>query len=162
MRKSLHPSAFIYACWTFSQNSDVITVKQCVACFSSGESDMKVKACSGWPWTAAMPRNKKSIWILDQLVLANQWIRTSELSSELDNELMKDGLHGLAAVELWFTIVNVDFYECRIYALVHHCTKCITKLSTLSTFKNKSFCSQIGVLSNSVIVLFIYVMISMK
>jgi len=60
------------------QTVDVSTVRQWVARFSSGDSDVKDKPCSGWPRAAVTPRNEEC---LDQLIRANWWITTRELGT---------------------------------------------------------------------------------
>jgi len=57
---------------------DVSTVRRWVALFSSGDSGMKDKPCSGWPCTAVTPRNEER---LDQLIRANRRITTRELGT---------------------------------------------------------------------------------
>jgi hypothetical protein len=63
------------------KTADVSTVRQWVARFSSGDSDVKDKPCSGWPCTAATPQNEKR---LDQLICANRRIMNRELCTELN------------------------------------------------------------------------------
>jgi hypothetical protein len=63
------------------QTVDVSSVKQWVACFRSGDSDMKDKPCSGRPCTAVTPWNEER---LNQLIHTNRWITTRELRTELN------------------------------------------------------------------------------
>ena len=63
------------------QRVDVSTVRWWVACFSSGDSDMKDKPRSRWPCTALTSRNEEC---LDQLIRANRRITTRELCTELN------------------------------------------------------------------------------
>ena len=63
------------------QTVDVSTVRRWVACFSSGDSDVKDKPCSGHPCTTVTPRNEER---LDQLIRANRRITTRELCTELN------------------------------------------------------------------------------
>jgi len=60
------------------QTVDVSTVRQWVARFSSGDSDVKDKPRSGRPCTAVTPRNEER---LDQLIRANRRITTRELGT---------------------------------------------------------------------------------
>jgi len=57
---------------------DVSTVRWWVARFSSGDSDVKDKPCSGQPCTAVTPRNEERI---DQLIRGNCRITTRELGT---------------------------------------------------------------------------------
>jgi len=59
---------------------DVSTVRQWVACFSSGDSDVKDKPHSRRPRTAITPQNEER---LDQLICTNWQITTRELYTEL-------------------------------------------------------------------------------
>ena len=61
------------------QTVNVSTVRWRVVRFSSGDSDVKEKPCSGWPCTAVTPRNEER---LDQLIRANRQITTRELCTE--------------------------------------------------------------------------------
>jgi len=63
------------------QTVDVSTARQWVAHFSSGDSDVKDKPCSGRSCTAVTPRNEER---LDQLIRANRRIMTRELCTELN------------------------------------------------------------------------------
>jgi len=63
------------------QTVDVSTVRRWVACFSSGNSDVKDKPRSGRPCTAVTPRNEER---LDQLIRVNRRIMTRELCTELN------------------------------------------------------------------------------
>jgi len=63
------------------QTVDVSTVRRWVACFSSGDSDVKDKPRSGRPCTAVTPRNEER---LDQLIHVNRRITTRELFTELN------------------------------------------------------------------------------
>ena len=80
---------------------DVSTVRQWVARFSSGNSNVKDKPHSGRPCTAVTPRNEEH---LDQLIHANQQIMTRELCTELNI--------GFIALE---TMVATLEY-CKVYA----------------------------------------------
>ena len=60
------------------QTVDVSAVRRWVACFSSGDSDVKDKPRSGRPCTAVTPRNEER---LDQQIRANQRITTGELGT---------------------------------------------------------------------------------
>ena len=55
---------------------DLSTVRWWVVCFSSVNSNVKDKPCSGWPCTAVTPQNEEH---LDQLIHTNQWIKTRKL-----------------------------------------------------------------------------------
>ena len=57
------------------QTMDVSTVRQWVARFSTGDSNVKDKPRSGRPCTAVTPRNEEH---LDQLIRANRRITTME------------------------------------------------------------------------------------
>jgi len=59
---------------------DVSAVRRWVVRFSSGDSDVKDKPCSGQPCTAVTPRNEER---LDRLIRANRQITTRELCTEL-------------------------------------------------------------------------------
>jgi len=63
------------------QTVDVSTVRRWVACFSSGDSDVKDKPRSGQPCTAVTPRKEER---LDQQIRANRWIATREPCTELN------------------------------------------------------------------------------
>ena len=63
------------------QTVDVSTVREWVACFSSGNNDVKGKPCSGWPCTAVTPWNEECF---DQLICKNRWITTRELCTKLN------------------------------------------------------------------------------
>ena len=63
------------------QTVDVSAVRRWVVCFSSGDSNMKDKPCSGHPCTAVTSQNQEC---LDQIVCMNQWITTKELCMELN------------------------------------------------------------------------------
>jgi len=63
------------------QTVDVSTVRQWVARFSSGGSDVKDKPCSRRLCTAVTPRNEEH---LDQLIRANRRIMTREQCTELN------------------------------------------------------------------------------
>ena len=63
------------------QTVDVSTVRKCVVHFSSGDTNMKYKPCSGQPCTAVTPWNEEC---LDQLIHTNWQIITGELCSELN------------------------------------------------------------------------------
>jgi transposase len=63
------------------QTVDVGTVRQWVAHFSSGDSDVKDKPRSGRPCTTVIPRNKEH---LDQLIRVNRRVTTRELRTELN------------------------------------------------------------------------------
>jgi len=63
------------------QTVDVSTVRQWVAHFSSGDSDVKDEPRSGRPCTAVTPRNKER---LHQLIRTNRRITTRELCTELN------------------------------------------------------------------------------
>lgn len=63
------------------QTVDVNTVRQWVVHFSSGDSDVKNKTCSGWPCVADIPQNEKC---LDLLIHANPQIATRELCTRLN------------------------------------------------------------------------------
>jgi len=56
-------------------------VRQWVVHFSSGDSDVKNKTCSGWPCVADIPQNEKC---LDLLIHANPQIATRELCTRLN------------------------------------------------------------------------------
>ena len=56
---------------------DVSTVRRWMACFSSGNSDVKDKPYSRQPCTAVTPRNEEH---LNQLIRVNRQITTRELS----------------------------------------------------------------------------------
>jgi hypothetical protein len=56
-------------------------VKWWVVRFSSGDSDVRDRTRSWWPWTAVSPRNEER---LDQLIRANRLIMTKELCTELN------------------------------------------------------------------------------
>jgi len=60
------------------QTMDVCIVRRWVARFSSGDSDVKDKPCSGRPCTTVTPRNEER---LDQLICVNRWITTRELGT---------------------------------------------------------------------------------
>ena len=60
---------------------NVSTVKWWVVRFSSGDSDVKDKPCSGQPCTAVTPQNEER---LDQLICANGRITNRELCTELN------------------------------------------------------------------------------
>ena len=62
------------------QTVDVSTVRQWVACFSSGDSDVQDKPRSGRPCTSVTPRNEER---LDQFIRANRRIKPRELCTEL-------------------------------------------------------------------------------
>ena len=62
------------------QTVDVSTVRQWVACFSSGDSDVQDKPRSGRPCTSVTPRNEERH---DQLLRAKRRI-TRELCTELN------------------------------------------------------------------------------
>jgi hypothetical protein len=63
------------------QTVDFITVRQWVASFSSGDSEVKGKPHLGLPCTTVTPRNEER---LNQLICANRWITTRELCTELN------------------------------------------------------------------------------
>jgi len=63
------------------QTVDVSTVRQWVACFSSGDSDVKEKPHSRRPCTAVTPQNEER---LDQLIRTNWQITSRELYTELN------------------------------------------------------------------------------
>jgi len=63
------------------QTVNVSIVRRWVACFSSGDSDVKDKPRSGRPCTIVTPRNKER---LDQLICTNWRITTRELCMELN------------------------------------------------------------------------------
>ena len=60
---------------------NVSIVRRWVACFSSGDSDVKDKPRSGRPCTAVTPRNEER---LDQLICVNRRITTRELCTGLN------------------------------------------------------------------------------
>ena len=100
------------------QTVDVSTVRQWVARFSSGDSDMKDKPCSGRPCTAITPRNEEC---LDQLIHANQQITTRELCTELNI--------GFNALEVM--VATLEYRKVctrwvpRMFIQEHHWRKCI-------------------------------------
>jgi len=61
------------------QTVDVSTVRRWVACFSSGDSNVKDKPCSRRPCIAVGPRNEEH---LDQFICVNRRITTRELCME--------------------------------------------------------------------------------
>ena len=63
------------------QTVDVSTVRRWVVRFSSGDSDVKDKPCSGGSCTAVKPRNEER---LDQLIHVNRQITTREPCTELN------------------------------------------------------------------------------
>jgi len=63
------------------QTVDVSTVRRWVACFSSGDSDVKDKPRFGRPCTAVTPRNEER---LAQLIRTNRRITTWKLCTELN------------------------------------------------------------------------------
>jgi len=81
------------------QTVDVSTVRQWVMRFSSGDSHMKDKPCSGCPQTAVTPWNEEP---LNQLVNANQWIITREWCTELNI-----GFNALGTVVAMFKHCNI-------------------------------------------------------
>jgi hypothetical protein len=63
------------------QTVDVSTVRQWVARFSSGDSEVKDSPHFKLPCTTVTPQNKER---LNQLIHANRWITTRELCTELN------------------------------------------------------------------------------
>jgi len=53
------------------QTANVLTLRQWVMCFSSGDSNMKDKPCFRWPRTAVTPLNEEH---LNHLTQVNWWI----------------------------------------------------------------------------------------
>jgi len=66
--------------WTL----DVSAVRQWVACFSSGNSNIKDKPCTKLPCTAVTSLTEQH---LDQLTHTNQQIKTRELCTRLNIDL---------------------------------------------------------------------------
>ena len=70
-----------------NQTVDVSTVRQWVVHFSSDDSKVKDKPCSGLPCTAVTPQNEEH---LDQTIHMNQQIMIRELHMKLNISFSAD------------------------------------------------------------------------
>jgi len=61
------------------QRVNVSTVRKCVVCFCSGNTDMEDKPCSSLQCAVSTPQNEEC---LNQLICMNQWAMTRELWTE--------------------------------------------------------------------------------
>ena len=107
------------------QTVDVSTVRQWVACFNSGYSDMKDKPCSRWPCTGVTPWNEVS-----------QSAHPCEME-EFIEEKVQDSRKVMYTV-FWCRkgVILLDFLELRQTVNSDHNTVTLTKLKAWTSAAN--------------------------